>query len=203
MENLTEKQKEMLKFIEDYTLKNGLSPSYREMSDYFSISLGAVQDRVKSLKNKKILESMDGKSRSLRIKGEYGSNGLDYISIPVLGSIAAGFPILAEENIDYYINLPTKNFSKSGNYFALKVDGDSMIDEGIMNGDTAIIRSTDKAVNGKIVAASVGEKGMTLKTFFKETNRIKLMPANKDYKPIYSQDVTIHGVLTTILRNYE
>ncbi len=203
VDNLTDKQKKVLDFIKNFTEENSFSPTYREIATHFDTTIKTAQDHIEALKKKGAITSVKGKSRSIKIIREGFKTDIDYLEIPIVGKIAAGIPILVEENIDSYITLPSKNFSKTGDYFALKVKGDSMKDEGIIDGDTAIIRSTNIAKNGMIVAASVGDDGLTLKTFYKEPNRIKLAPANEKYNPIFSQDVTIYGVLTTILRNYE
>jgi repressor LexA len=123
------------------------------------------------------------------------------VEIPLLGSVAAGFPILAEENWDGSIPMHRSVLKKNRQYFALKIRGDSMEEAGIMDGDTAVIEKQDTVPNGTIVVAVVDE-AVTLKRFYKESNRIRLEPANPKYLPIYSQDVRILGRLFHLFRTY-
>jgi len=123
------------------------------------------------------------------------------IEIPVLGSVAAGVPLLAEENFDGNIIMHRSNLKKNKKYFALKVKGDSMAGAGILEGDTAIIEKQNTVRNGEIAVALIDE-AVTLKRFFKESSRIRLQAENPSYKPIYSQDVKILGRLSGIIRNY-
>jgi repressor LexA len=123
------------------------------------------------------------------------------LEIPLLGSVAAGVPILAEENFDGNILLHHSMLKKNKKYFALKVKGDSMSGAGILEGDTAIIEKQNTARNGEIAVAVIDE-AVTLKRFFRESSRIRLQAENPAYKPIYSQDVKILGRLSGIIRNY-
>jgi repressor LexA len=124
------------------------------------------------------------------------------VSVPLLGSVAAGLPLLAEENLERTLQL-TADMLGTGNYFALHIDGDSMIGAGIHDGDIAIIRQTPQADNGEIVVARIAEESVTLKRYFKEHNRIRLQPENDAFQPIYTQDMRILGKLHMIIRNYE
>jgi repressor LexA len=123
------------------------------------------------------------------------------LEIPLLGSVAAGVPILAEENFDGNILLHHSMLKKNKKYFALKVKGDSMSGAGILEGDTAIIEKQNTVRNGEIAVAVIDE-AVTLKRFFRESSRIRLQAENPAYKPIYSQDVKILGRLSGIIRNY-
>ena len=123
------------------------------------------------------------------------------MEIPLLGSVAAGLPLLSEENYDGNIILHRSMLKKNKKYFALKVKGDSMSGIGILEGDTAIIEKQNTVRNGEIAVAVIDE-AVTLKRFYKESSRIKLQAENPAYKPIYSQDVKILGRLFTIIRSY-
>jgi repressor LexA len=123
------------------------------------------------------------------------------LEIPLLGSVAAGVPILAEENFDGNILLHHSMLKKNKKYFALKVKGDSMSGAGILEGDTAIIEKQNTVHNGEIAVAVIDE-AVTLKRFFRESSRIRLQAENPAYKPIYSQEVKILGRLSGIIRNY-
>jgi len=121
--------------------------------------------------------------------------------VPILGTVAAGIPILAEENFDGNVLLHRSMLKRNKKYFALKVKGDSMIGAGIMEGDTAIIEKQNTVHNGEI-AVAVMDDAVTLKRFYKESSRIRLQAENPAYKPLYSQDVKILGRLFTIIRAY-
>ena len=121
-------------------------------------------------------------------------------SVPLLGSIAAGMPVLAVENVEDLLPVPVE-WLDNNDSFALKVKGDSMINAGIFDGDLVIISSRNVAGNGEIVAAII-EDEVTLKTFYKEKDHIRLQPENDDYEPIISRDVKIMGVLKLLIRNY-
>ena len=121
--------------------------------------------------------------------------------VPLLGAVAAGKPLLSEENYDGYVNLSEPFVKNDGTYFALKVKGASMINAGILDGDIAVIRQCNMADNGQIVVA-VLDDAITLKRFYRESNRVRLEPENDEFKPIYCQDVHIVGTLSSIIRNY-
>jgi repressor LexA len=123
------------------------------------------------------------------------------INVSILGSVAAGVPILAEENFDGYIVLHRSMLRKNKKYFALRVKGDSMTGAGILENDMAIIEKQNLARDNEIVVAVVDE-AVTLKRFFRESARIRLQAENPAYKPIYSQDIKILGRLHGIIRNY-
>jgi len=125
----------------------------------------------------------------------------DLQEIPILGTVAAGLPVLAEENFDGNILLHRSMLRKNKKYFALKVKGDSMSGVGILEGDTAIIEKQNSVHNGEIAVAVIDE-AVTLKRFFKESSRIRLQAENPAFKPIYSQEVKILGRLFTIIRSY-
>jgi repressor LexA len=123
------------------------------------------------------------------------------VEIPLLGSVAAGVPILSEENFDGNIMLHRSLLKKNKKYFALTVKGDSMSGAGILEGDTAIIEKQNTVRNGEIAVAVIDE-AVTLKRFYKESTRIKLQAENPAYKPIYSQDVKVLGRLFPLIRSY-
>jgi len=128
------------------------------------------------------------------------SNGR-VVQVPVLGNVAAGKPLFAEENFDGVVKVPELEIGK-GKHFALNIKGDSMQDAGIMSGDIAVINFQNYADNGDIIVAVIDE-AVTLKRFFKEKNRVMLKPENKAYPPIYSQNIRILGKLSYLIRKYE
>ena len=203
MKELTRRQIEILNFVRDYSQENLCPPTIRECSSHFGITPRAVQCHFSALQKKGYLSQSEKRSRSVRVlMDESGyERAPAVIRIPILGAVAAGKPLLCEENLDGYLNLSEPFVGKDDTYFALKVRGNSMIDAGIFDGDIAVIRQQHTANNGEIVVAVLDE-AITLKRFFKESCRIRLQPENPAFKPIYCQNVQIAGVLASLIRTY-
>jgi len=198
----TERQKEVLDFIADYINTHSYPPTIREVADFFSISVKGAHDHLTALKRKGLLKQGDKKSRTMELV-KTGNEEEDFIEVPVLGSVAAGRPVMAIENMEGSIKLHRSFLRKNGKYFALKVKGDSMENAGIIEGDTAVIEQKDIARNGEIAVVMLDDDTVTIKTFYRESARIKLQPENPNYSPIYcSKDVRIMGKLTHIIRSY-
>ncbi|MCR5495158.1 MAG: transcriptional repressor LexA [Treponema sp.] len=203
MRQITDRQKEVLTFISNFTEENVYPPTVREISDHFSISLRAVQDHIAALQKKGYLTTEQKRSRSIRVLVDERDNKdkLFVGKVPLLGTVAAGKPLLCEENLDGFVNL-TEPFIRPGkSYFALRVRGTSMINAGILEGDLAVIEQSNTALDGQIVVA-VLEDAITLKRYYKEASRVRLQPENPDMQPIYCQDVRIVGILSNIVRTY-
>ena len=203
MKEITERQKEVLTFIANFTEENVYPPTVREIGEHFNISLRAVQDHIAALQKKGYLSTEQKRSRSIKvIRDEREKEPKTFVSqIPLLGTVAAGKPLLCDENLDGYVNL-TEPFVKPGkSYFALRVRGTSMINAGILEGDLAVVEQTSYAQDGQIVVA-VLEDAITLKRYYKEATRVRLQPENPAFQSIYCQDVRIVGVLTSIVRTY-
>lgn len=203
MKQITDRQKEVFIFIENFTKENNYPPTVREISQHFEISLRAVQDHISALQKKGFISTEQKRSRSIRILDDKKQSVPKVFidKIPILGTIAAGRPLLCEENLNGYVNL-TEPFIRPGkNYFALRVRGSSMINAGILEGDLAVIEQASSAVDGQIVVA-VLDDAITLKRFYKESSRIRLQPENPDFQAIYCQDVRIVGILSSIVRTY-
>jgi repressor LexA len=201
VKELTQRQKEIRSFIAGYINEHNYPPTIREIADFFSISVKGAHDHVTALKKKNSLKYEDKRSRTMELIGDERDSGEHFVEIPLLGTVAAGQPILAESNYDGSIYLHESLLKKSKKYFALKVRGDSMSGAGIMDGDTAVIETQHLVRNGEIAVAVVDE-AVTLKRFFKESNRVKLQPENPAFSPIYSQNVRVLGRLAHILRAY-
>ena len=203
MKELTRRQIEILNFVRDYSQENLCPPTIRECSSHFGITPRAVQCHFSALQKKGYLSQSEKRSRSVRVlMDESGyERASAVIRIPILGTVAAGKPLLCEENLDGYLNVSEPFVGKDDTYFALKVRGNSMIDAGIFDGDIAVIRQQHTANNGEIVVAVLDE-AITLKRFFKESCRIRLQPENPAFKPIYCQNVQIAGVLASLIRTY-
>ena len=203
MKELTERQKEVLSFIEGYIGKHSYPPTIREIADNFEISVKGAYDHVIALKRKNYLKQENKRSRALElVKAKEESKIEKNIVIPIVGTVAAGSPILSEENWEGTLTLHESSFKKNRVYFAVKVRGDSMIDAGINDGDIAIIEKQNVVKNGEIAVAVIDD-AFTLKKFYRENSRIKLQAANPAYKPIYCQDLRILGRLYQIIRYYK
>ena len=201
MKSLTKRQNEVLDFLKAFLQRKKYPPTMREIAAHFSISPKGAYDHIKALEKKKFIRCNINRSRAIEIMSDENDEE-PFIKVPLLGNVAAGLPLLAEENLEGTINLPIDNLGK-GEFFALHVQGDSMQDAGILDGDIAVFVQKPNADNGDIVVARINDEAVTLKRFFKEKNRVKLKAENPAYPPIYTQNVKILGKLKTILRNYE
>jgi len=200
MKEPTERQKEVLGFIAAYINIHTYPPTIREVADFFSISIKGASDHLAALRKKGLLKQGDKKSRTMELIG--GGEEEDFTEIPILGTVAAGRPILAVENMDGSIKMHRTLLRNKAKYFALKVKGDSMEEAGIMDGDMAVIEYQNAVHNGEIAVVMLDD-AVTLKTFYKESARIKLQPENSKYSPIYcSRDVRVLGRLAHIFRSY-
>ena len=223
---LTKKQKNLLLFINKKLRSSGVSPSYEEMKDSLNLkSKSGIHRLISALEERGFIKRLAHKARALEviklpetasandiynsfspsvIKGGLDEKPLsDEVEVPVLGKIAAGTPAEAIQNEVSRIPLPS-NLEKNGDYFGLKVQGDSMIEAGINEGDTVIIRRTDTADNGKIVVALIDEHEAMLKRIRKKGKVVALESANKNYETkIFGPDrVKVQGVLVSLYRNF-
>jgi repressor LexA len=199
MKELTYRQKEVLSFIDHFKREHSYSPTIREIAEHFEISVKGAHDHVTALKKKGSLRLENRRSRTMEVVGAHDRD--HSVEIPLLGTVAAGLPILAEENLEGTVLVHEATLKKNRKYFALHVRGDSMSGAGIMDGDLAVIEKTSIVHNGEIAVAMVND-AVTVKRFFKEAHRIKLQAENPAYPPIYSQNVRILGRLTQIIRTY-
>ena len=203
MRGITDRQKEVLTYISTYTEENSYPPTVRDISEHFGISLRAVQDHILALQKKGFLSQSQKKARSIRVLSDCREKEPQtFISkVPLLGTIAAGKPLLSEENLDGYVNL-TEPFVRPGKtYFALRVRGQSMINAGILDGDLAVVEQASTAQDGQIIVAVIDD-AITLKRYYKEAGRIRLQPENPQFQAIYCTDVRIVGILSNIVRTY-
>jgi len=204
MENLTKRQKEILEFIKKTTFKKGVSPTFREIMQFFGFkSIKTVQDHLKALEKKGYIKKDPNKSRSI-VLDDFSKALKDTIRVPILGQISAGKPILAEENIEGYINLDKFLIKHSKDIFALKVKGDSMTGAGILDGDYVIVKKQPTVENGSIACILIDNEA-TVKRFYKKENYIELKPENPDYKPIIkirdtTTDILILGKVVGVFR---
>tara|TARA_Y100001970_G_C14244035_1_gene866824 strand:+ start:1250 stop:1891 length:642 start_codon:yes stop_codon:yes gene_type:complete len=211
---LTKKQKELFEYLKDYISSNDISPSFEEMKKAVNLkSKSGIHRLITSLEQRGYIKRLKHKARAMEIARDFPnshSNTSNYnfennmINIPLVGSIAAGEAIEAINSSDSMISVPISLVSKNSSYFGLKVKGLSMIDEGIFDGDIAIIKKTNSAENGKIAAVLTLENEITLKKIEVSNEKIYLIPANKAYeiKEHKIGDVQIQGTLSGIIRKY-
>ena len=180
---LTDKQQAILDFIDNYRKDNGFPPSVREIGRNFSISIATVQDHISALERKGFLQRKRFQSRSLSVpassRQQAAEDGLP--GIPIVGRVAAGLPLLAQENIEDMIQLP-KDWAPAG-AFLLKVQGNSMEGAHILDGDYVLVHPQETALNGEIVVALIGEEA-TVKRFYRSEHGISLKAENPAYRPI-------------------
>jgi repressor LexA len=202
MEPLTEKQQKVLKYIESCLQRSG-SPSQREIAEHFGMAQNSVYQLISYLKKKGYITTSPG-HRNLGLSKKYLDKIKQSQGIPLVGTVAAGLPILAQENIQEHID-PGEIFGRADGMFVLKVSGDSMVDEGIMDGDFVVVRSDSEVTNGRIGVVLINDEA-TVKRVYIQKNRIALEPANKaaGYKTMYikkgSDNVRIIGPVTGCFR---
>lgn len=198
----SEKEKQILEYINDTIRNEGYSPTVRDIQNALGIkSTSTVHSYLCRLQEKGMIKKDQGKSRSLRTS-ELSSDNRRIARVPLLGHVKAGMPILALENYEGYIDYPLMNRSYGVNeLFALKVEGESMIEAGILDGDIIIVKKENTAKNGDIVVALVDD-GATVKTFYKENGRFRLQPENSSLEPIVVDEVLILGRVIANFRFY-
>ena len=210
---LTKKQKELFEYLSEYITKNNISPSFEEMKNAVNLkSKSGIHRLITSLEQRGFIKRLKHKARALEITKTLTNNfnninhdkKLNSIEIPLLGSIAAGDPMEAIENPNEFVTVPSTFLSPHNQFFGLKVNGLSMIDRGICDGDIAIIKKTNSVLNGKIAAVLTRDNEITLKIIKIKNNTIHLIPANKSYteKVLNVNEVQIQGALTGIIRKY-
>lgn len=199
MNPLTKKQKAIFDFIQDFQKKNGYPPTLEEIGRKFKLSsVATVHQHLDVLRKKGYIQRDKGRARSIEL---YKKSALEALTeIPLLGVITAGKPVEAIENPEP-LQVPKNMLSKTGRHYALKVQGDSMIEEGIFNGDTVIVREQPTVERGETAVAYLPDSNeATLKKIYPEKNRIRLQPANPKLKPFFETNVEIQGKVVGILR---
>lgn len=193
---LTKRQKQVLEFIKKYIAKYDYAPSLEEIKKHLRLSsVSTVHFHVAKLQEAGYLFKEDNQPRAVSPQREIKS-----IKIPLLGTIAAGKPIEAIE-VPESITVTKDAIGKFGKHYALRVQGNSMIDDGIFDDDIVIIRDQKVADNGQTVVAIINENEATLKKFYSEKGRFRLQPANPSLSPTYTKKVEIRGVVIKIIRN--
>lgn len=191
----------LLQFIINYKNNNGFNPSIREMCEALSLSsTSTIFYYLNILEKEGKIHKTGLKSRAIEIIEE--DNEVVTKGVPLVGTVAAGIPITAEENIEEYIDIPEGYFSLTNDdLFMLKVKGDSMINAGIFEGDTIVVKKQTHAENGEIVVALLDDSA-TVKRFYKDKDSIRLVAENPAYSPIVSKDITILGIVQGLMRRF-
>jgi len=202
--NLTKKQQEVLDFIKKYIATHGYPPAIREIGAGLGLSSPAtVHTHVKKLESAGCLKSTNSKFRTIEVVGEneYLDQNEDVVKVPLLGKITAGNPIEAIERPNEFFELPASLIPATATVFTLEVSGESMINAGIYDGDYVIVQKQNTARNGDIVVAMTEENEVTLKTFYKEKDYIRLQPENDTMDPFIFDNVTILGKAIGLYRH--
>ncbi len=203
---LTKRQQEIYDFIRKYSAKHGYPPTVRDIGKAVGLaSSSTVHAHLANLEKVGLLRRDPSKPRAIEMLDRATSVAADAIrsvvkpnGLPLVGQVAAGQPILAEENIEEYVAVPTLAGGELGEY-VLRVRGDSMKNAGILEGDYVVVRPQDSAIDGEIVVALVGEEA-TVKRFFKEDDHIRLQPENDALEPIRSREVRVLGRVVGVFR---
>ena len=205
---LTHQQEKLLQFINNFQLRSNITPSFDEMKDGLGLkSKSGIHRILSALEERGYIKKLNNRARAIEVlkfpnnKTEYSKN--NNITIPILGRIAAGHPIEAITDNTNYIDIP-KSLLGKGEYFLLEVEGDSMINAGIFDGDQVIIEKRNDAKNGEIVVALIDNNEATLKRIYKRGQQLALQPENPAFKTvIYGPDrVQIQGILKQLFRKY-
>ena len=198
--DLTKRQKEIFDFIRRYASKYGYPPTVREIGKAVGLhSSSTVHAHLANLEKVGLLRRDPTKPRAIELFVDRAKRVIRGPGLPLVGQVAAGGPLLAEENIEEYLDVPAVVGGESGD-FVLQVKGDSMRDAGILEGDYVVVRQADDAANGEIVVALIEDEA-TVKRFYREKDRIRLQPANKAYKPIRTRDAKLLGRVVGVFRS--
>jgi repressor LexA len=200
VKDLTKRQKEIFDFIGTYLSKHGYPPTVREIGKAVGLhSSSTVHAHLSKLESLGVLKRDPSKPRALEVMVQRAKKAVRPTGLPLVGQVAAGSPILAEENIEDYLEVPDVVGGEDGDYI-LRVRGESMKDAGILEGDFVVVRPTERASDSEIVVALVGDEEATVKRFFREKDQVRLQPENKSMKPIRSRDVRVLGRVVGVFR---
>lgn len=212
MAKYTQREIDIYKFIQNKIKKDGYPPTIREICEGVSLkSTSSVHTYIINMEKKGMLKKSDTKTRAIslnyisELSEEYPENienfNLEYAEIPVVGKVAAGNPIFASDNIEDYFPIPM-SFVGPGEHFMLRVQGESMINAGILDRDYILVKKQEYANNGNIVVALIDDSA-TVKTYYKGSKYIVLKPENPDMEPIKTQDVSILGIVKGVFRRID
>jgi len=197
--NLTKRQQEIFDFIKRYSSRHGYPPTVRDIGKAVGLaSSSTVHAHLANLEKVGLLRRDPTKPRAIELMVDRAKRAIGRSGLPLVGQVAAGQPVLAEENIEEYVEVPGLAGGQDGEYL-LRVRGDSMKDAGILEGDHVVVRPQSTAKDGQIVVALVGEEA-TIKRFFKEADHVRLQPENPAMEPIRSREVRVLGRVVGVMR---
>ncbi len=200
VKELTKRQREIFDFISRYLAKHGYPPTVREIGKAVGLhSSSTVHAHLSKLESLGVLKRDPTKPRAMEVLVERAKRAVRPTGLPLVGNVAAGEPLLAEENIEEYLQVPDVIGGEDGDY-VLRVRGDSMVDVGILDGDFVVVRQGEAASTGEIVVALVGDDEATVKRFFREKDQVRLQPENKSMKPIKTRDARVLGRVVGVFR---
>ncbi|MCJ7792360.1 MAG: transcriptional repressor LexA [Candidatus Marinimicrobia bacterium] len=200
---LYKRQRQILDFITQYIQKNGYSPTLTEIAEALGVSsLATVHEHLTAMEKKEVIKRYDGAVRGIELADKKLGQLIKGVELPIMGFIAAGQPIEPYTDPHASINVSPSLLTGKKRAFVLQVKGESMIDEGILDGDYVIIEQQESAHNGEIVVALLENGFATLKRFFKEATRIRLEPANATMSPIFAKNVKIQGKVVGVIRRF-
>ncbi|MEP0072464.1 MAG: transcriptional repressor LexA [Marinomonas sp.] len=203
MIKLTKRQSDVLETIREFISETGFPPTRAEIARRLGFkSPNAAEEHLKALSKKGAIEMLSGASRGIRLIEEAPNDEPKDSGLPIIGKVAAGYPILAQENIDSHVNIPASMFSPQADYF-LSVSGTSMKNIGIMEGDLLAVHKTSTVHNGQVVVARIGDE-VTVKRFEQKGSIVRLIPENEEYNDIIvdleSEDFAIEGLSVGVIR---
>ena len=201
---LYRRQKQILSFLKQYIDKYGYSPTLGEIAESIGVSsLATVHEHLQALAQKGVIKKFEGAVRGIEVLDQKISGALQGVELPILGFIAAGQPIMTYTDPDATVKVSPSMLSGKKRSYVLQVKGDSMIEDGILDGDYVIIEEQNTANEGDTVVALLDNGLATLKKFYREANRIRLEPANSSMAPIYATDVKIQGKCVGVIRRFQ
>ena len=200
---LYRRQKQILEYLNNYIDKNGHAPTLVEIAKKLGVrSLATVHEHLQTLEKKGLIKRIGGVSRGIELLDRKIGEVVRGVELPLLGFIAAGSPIEPYTDPNATFAVEPNMVSGRRKSYVLQVKGDSMVEDGILDGDFVVVEETNQARDGDIVVAMINNGIVTLKRFFKEPGRIRLQPANSSMRPIYAKDVTIQGRVVSVIRKY-
>jgi len=200
---LYKRQKELVDYLNQYIQKFGYAPTLTDIAEAMGLSsLATVHEHLAALEKKGVIRKFEGQVRGIELVDAYSNSALEAIELPVVGKIAAGKPIEAIQDMDQTILVSPNMISSSKRNFVLKVVGNSMIEDGRNSGDYVVIEQRETASNGEIVVALIDGEFATLKRYYNEKGKIKLVPANSEMQPIFPDNCIVQGVVKGLIRKY-
>lgn len=197
------RQRQILDFLRQYIDTNGSAPTLKQIAEALGVSsLATVHEHLQALEKKGLIKKKEGATRGIELTDGRVSHTSEGLEVPIMGFIAAGAPLEPYTDPNATISISPNMVSSKKRVYVLQVRGESMIEDGIWDGDYVVVEEQESANNGDIVVALLDNGLATLKRFFKEATRIRLEPANRSMSPIFAKNVTIQGRVVGLIRRY-